>query len=193
MSSSPYSVPRMPPSANWRTRWSNDSRATKIFRPGKLKSPTGAATKTPSRSVSTSISSATSARTTPIPIRSVIRSLVQRSAIGIVKAKTRHDTLYCDFDRPTAPRLPLLTRVLSRSGFDTPRWIRYDRTTHGWHVVIALRHHYTPAELVAGQLLLGSDARRERYNLTRIIRARQEHLIDPFWWRRWNLLFERKV
>lgn len=67
-----------------------------------------------------------------------------------------------------------------------PRYIRFDRTVHGWHVVIRWSRSLAPAEKVALQSVLGSDARREALNLMRVLNG---HGYDA----RWNILYAYKL
>lgn len=103
---------------------------------------------------------------------------------GIVKTRGDARTALCDYDAPNPPQLARLWRVLGRAGLP-PSWIRYDRTARGWHVVIRLRRRLRCGELVALQALLGSDPKRERYNLFRVLCGARPA--------GWNLLFSRKL
>lgn len=61
----------------------------------------------------------------------------------------------------------------------------------GWHMVAVVSPRPRSAvETVALQLLLGSDPRREGYNLNRAL-AVDAGLVSPFWRRRWNVLYGR--
>jgi hypothetical protein len=61
------------------------------------------------------------------------------------------------------------------------------RTRRGWHVEIYSNMELAPAEIVALQAILGSDFRRESFNL---YRAHKLPLTPLFWRRlsRWNVL-----
>lgn len=62
----------------------------------------------------------------------------------------------------------------------------------GWHMVaIVSPSPKSAVETVALQLILGSDARREAYNLNRAI-AVDEGKASKFWRDRWNVLYGRK-
>ena len=87
---------------------------------------------------------------------------------GVVKDRGDRRTLLCDYDRPHPPRLQSLWRVLGTIGL-APVFIRYDRTARGWHVVVRVTRSLTSAEIVALQMALGSDAKRERFNLRRVL------------------------
>ena len=71
----------------------------------------------------------------------------------------------CDFDKPKVPSLLRLWELLRIGGYN-PRWLRLDRTRRGWHAVIPLR--LPKAETIALQAILGSDPRREAFNLRRL-------------------------
>lgn len=105
---------------------------------------------------------------------------------GIVKLRGDRSTVLCDFDSPRAPRLPTIARVLAQVGvLRFARFARYDRTERGWHLVIRFAREFTSGELVALQLALGSDRKRERYNLRRVICGAAPA--------KWNLLFTAKL
>lgn len=104
---------------------------------------------------------------------------------GIVKEYAAASVTLCDYDSVNAPSLPAMmetARVLRLK----PKWARYDRTARGWHVIIRWNRDLTPGETVALQLLLGSDPKRERFNLGRILAGGGANS-------RWNLLFSRKL
>lgn len=62
----------------------------------------------------------------------------------------------------------------------TPKWIEKQRTKHGGHHVrIVLENDLKSLEIMAIQALLGSDYRRETYNLLRIMQGMKN----------WNALF----
>lgn len=93
--------------------------------------------------------------------------------------------------RVRLPRLAALLETLRIVGV-APRAIGYQRSRHGWHVTIDLRNRLLPAEQVALQCLLGSDVRRERLNLMRVIGLRT--IGAPATWKnRWNLFYSRKL
>ena len=70
-------------------------------------------------------------------------------------------------------------------------WVRWDRTAHGWHVVIKVREKLTLAETIAAQAILGSDPARERLNLARCISLRKKP--SKYWEARANILYSRKA
>lgn len=103
---------------------------------------------------------------------------------GLVKVRGDRKTILCDYDSERPPQLARIWRVLIRVGLP-PAFVRYDRTRRGWHVVIRVRRALTSGELVALQFACGSDPKRERYNLYRIIAGARP--------RDWNLLFSEKL
>lgn len=67
--------------------------------------------------------------------------------------------------------------------------MRIDRTRHGYHVVILVPRRVAAVSVVALQAILGSDPKRESFNL---VRARNLRAVSPFWRReRWNVLYHR--
>lgn len=70
------------------------------------------------------------------------------------------------------------------------RWpvqgIRFDRTARGWHVVVGVERRLSPAMVVAAQAILGSDLKREAFNLMRVQQFRR---LPAFWRRRFNVLY----
>lgn len=70
------------------------------------------------------------------------------------------------------------------------RWpleaVRYDRTRRGWHVTVGVRKKIPPPLVVAAQAILGSDPKREAFNVMRVQRLDK---VSPFWRARWNVLY----
>ena len=66
--------------------------------------------------------------------------------------------------------------------------VRYDRTARGWHVVVGVRRRLSPAIVVAAQAILGSDPKREAFNLMRVQQLRH---LPAFWRSRFNVLYSR--
>lgn len=97
-------------------------------------------------------------------------------------------TVMCDFDTPRPPSLWEVNRVFHILDIK-PRWMRYDRTRRGWHLVIRLPRPLQKPALVALQAILGSDPRRETLNLMRALSVRW----DRFNSQRWNVLFREKL
>lgn len=107
---------------------------------------------------------------------------------GKVKTFGNRRQLLCDFDRRRAPTLRRLF-ALCHTLQIAPRSIRLDRTARGWHMLVELPRAFEPAALVAMQAILGSDHRRERLNLMRVLSRNRSRFAR----RRWNILFESKV
>lgn len=69
--------------------------------------------------------------------------------------------------------------------------VRLERSRRGWHVRIALAgRRLPPSAIVAIQAILGSDYRREVFNL---FRALQLPGAPAFWRSRHNVLYHRKL
>lgn len=99
--------------------------------------------------------------------------------------------LRLDYDRARLPR-----DVYSRM-VNALRWLRlrpvalvYRRTARGWHVKVALSRRINPLSVVALQALLGSDPKRETFNL---LRARALRRAPPEWRNRFSVLFRSKL
>jgi len=107
--------------------------------------------------------------------------------------KELHDnrTIMLDFDQRQVPRLRRIFTGLRWLGLGSPKWIRTDRTAHGWHVIVKLRQKLTDGEIIAAQAVLGSDLKRETLNLKRAIAQRTNP--QPGWGPRINLLFSEKT
>lgn len=100
--------------------------------------------------------------------------------------------LLLDYDTPSSlPSLKTFLSTLRVIGIKA-RWFAYRRTRKGWHVEIGIKASLTPPETVAAQAVLGSDIRREAMNLCRVISLRV-HKHSPFWRKRWNILFLKKL
>jgi hypothetical protein len=65
--------------------------------------------------------------------------------------------------------------------------VRYDRTRHGWHVIVAVDVELSNETIVAAQAILGSDPKREAFNL---MRCRYLRLQSKFWRARFNVLYK---
>jgi hypothetical protein len=59
----------------------------------------------------------------------------------------------------------------------------------GWHVELLIAGRIHPWRVVAAQILLGSDWKRETFNLARLA---QWSRLSPAGRRHWNVLFTRK-
>ena len=94
--------------------------------------------------------------------------------------------LYLDFDG----RIP--ANLIDRIVWATKLWqwsveaVRFDRTKNGWHVVVGIHEDVEPAMIVAAQAILGSDYKREAFNLMRV---QSLDSVSPFWRERWNVLY----
>lgn len=69
-------------------------------------------------------------------------------------------------------------------------WWSVRKTRRGWHVEVELRGRLHPWKVVALQAILGSDYRRETFNLRRVWNWRG---LDSAARKHWNVLFTRKV
>jgi len=77
------------------------------------------------------------------------------------------------------------------------RWLRlrpvavvFRRTERGWHMKVALTRRCQPLVVVALQAILGSDPKREVFNL---LRARALPRVPVEWRNRYSILFGRKL
>jgi hypothetical protein len=91
----------------------------------------------------------------------------------------------CDYDNVKGPSLWLVWRVARMLDIE-PGFVRIDRTRRGWHLIIEWTRRFSPLQIVAIQCVLGSDSKRELFNLARVFSGKAR---NP----RWNILFERKV
>jgi hypothetical protein len=103
---------------------------------------------------------------------------------GVIKMYARRDLLYVDWDKARPSCIRSIYRVCRSVGLGV-RFVRYDKTARGWHVIVGLNRKIEPLLTVALQVILGSDPKRERFNLVRAMSGTRN--------RRWNMLFERKV
>lgn len=106
--------------------------------------------------------------------------------------------LFLDFDTREAYReFPMRARFLARwVGIPLSSFrIRRRRTARGWHIVVfkqGSQLEYEPLAVVAAQALLGSDWKREGFNLVRALHLNEA----PAAWQkigRWNTLYARKM
>lgn len=66
-----------------------------------------------------------------------------------------------------------------------------EETRRGWHISLYVRRRLSPLEIVALQAILGSDWKRELFNLAR---ARGLAAAPSFWRKdRWNVFYARKL
>jgi len=77
---------------------------------------------------------------------------------------------------------------LVRLGVIRVRMIRYDRTAHGWHVIVDVPGRRSSLEVVALQAIIGSDWKREAFNLMRV---KNLDGVPLYWRQRWNVLYSR--
>jgi hypothetical protein len=126
----------------------------------------------------------------PSQRRHVCKALAGRTLAnlcpGIVSHFAQPDQTLCDYDAPAAPPLASVWTIAQRLGI-VPIVIEDKRTRRGWHRVITWDRKFSPAETVALQLLLGSDASRETFNLERVLSGGADSS------KRWNILFDRKL
>lgn len=97
--------------------------------------------------------------------------------------------ILCDFDGEIPPDVSARVQMVSRVLGFTLEYVRFDRTRHGYHMIVSCEGpRLKPVELVLVQALLGSDWKRETFNARRA-RTLSRH---PFLWRkgpRWNVLY----
>jgi hypothetical protein len=67
-------------------------------------------------------------------------------------------------------------------------YYRCDRTRNGWHVTVRVARRINALSVVALQAIMGSDPRREAFNLMRVRNLRS---VAPFWRGRWNVFYTR--
>lgn len=90
-----------------------------------------------------------------------------------------------DGDIPTDvwKRLEMVSRVQQLR----VRWVRFDRTKHGYHMIVNVANRLGFMRTILIQALLGSDWKRETFNSRRAL-ARH---IPKFWRERRNVLYVR--
>jgi hypothetical protein len=118
--------------------------------------------------------------------RNGVKVRASLGTMGRVKEYARKDTTFVDIDTPRCPTLNRVRRVSRRLNI-RPVFVRYDRTAKGWHIVTRWNRNFSNLELVALQAVLGSDWKREVFNLARVLSGKAERT------NRWNILFERKI
>lgn len=95
--------------------------------------------------------------------------------------------LYLDIDGPLPKGLEMRVQMVC----DMMAWpieaIRLDRTRRGWHVVVAVKRRIAAASVVAAQAIMGSDWKREMFNLQRVRKLRS---VPKRWRSQWNVLYE---
>lgn len=121
--------------------------------------------------------------------------MTTRLVIGELDADTDlppcRTVLRLDYDRLCPPR-DSYRRVVAAL-----RWLRlrplaivYRRTARGWHVKVAVSRRCSALVVVALQAIMGSDPRRETFNL---VRARVLPRVPSEWRTRYSVLFGRKL
>jgi hypothetical protein len=103
--------------------------------------------------------------------------------------RLRDDKLRTQNRANEAPEIPLES-LCHITGLSV-RWVRWDRTQNGWHVVIKVSQKLTLSETIAAQAILGSDRKREMLNLARCISIRKRP--SRYWEQRANILYEKKL
>jgi hypothetical protein len=105
----------------------------------------------------------------PLAIRAIVPTVVKLDIDGVISR---------DFSAR-------LSWVFSALGYGVEA-VRYDKTRRGWHVLIFVRRKLAPRTVVALQAILGSDYRRETFNLLRVLSLAKRPM---FWRERWNVLY----
>jgi len=125
-----------------------------------------------------------------------IRTKLTNSKLRLITRRWRVVAML-DFDTfATYRAFPERARFIVRTfrlSFSRCRMRRY-RTKRGWHVVVWYysRRPLKPVFVVAVQAILGSDSKRETFNLYRAVRLKDA----PREWRkmgRWNTLYSAKM
>lgn len=105
---------------------------------------------------------------------------------GVVRWYGESRLILCDYDFREPPGLPEIWARLGRLKYKAV-FVEYHKTERGWHVTIELNRRMRKDHRIALQAILGSDPKREAFNLarqmTKLGRASE----------RSNLLFERKL
>lgn len=70
------------------------------------------------------------------------------------------------------------------------RYVSYRRTRRGWHVEVEVARRLHPWRVIAIQAILGSDYRRETFNLRRTARWSELPAVARD---HWNVLFVQKI
>jgi len=104
---------------------------------------------------------------------------------GVVKRYHKPGVTMCDIDFRKPPSMERVWRLARLLGL-CPLLVRYDRTKHGWHWIVWWNRKLTPLQTIAIQCVLGSDRKRETFNLARVWGGKSRS-------KRWNLLFREKL
>ena len=104
---------------------------------------------------------------------------------GVVRQYARPNQTLCDYDHGDAvPPMEHIEETAEVLGLQI-RSIAMFPTRRGVHMAVTWNRRFSPAEAIALQLILGSDMKRERFNLSRTLTGETD--------KRWNLLFRRKL
>jgi hypothetical protein len=117
---------------------------------------------------------------------------LQLHKIGVLHELHTSKDICLDFDRRRTPKLRYVWTALRLCEL-VPTYIEHRRTHRGWHTRIRLRESLEPAEIVCLQAILGSDTKRETFNLIRVLWLRRNKSNSTYLNKRWNLLFDRKI
>lgn len=113
------------------------------------------------------------------------REAMRIGVAGIVKVYGKPGLLMLDYDTKKPFCFRHIAWVARRLRFRL-NWVSYQRTVRGWHILVQCNRKFSPMETVALQAILGSDRKRETFNLCRILSGK---ISDN----RWNLLFKEKL
>jgi hypothetical protein len=100
--------------------------------------------------------------------------------------------LLLDFDDPRLDRVAAGERiemVCRTVGLDVYNY-EFTQTARGWHGMVLLCEKVAPAVEVALQAIMGSDWKRETFNLQRALVLAGA---PDFWRERWNVLYANKL
>lgn len=97
--------------------------------------------------------------------------------------------LKVDYDGAVPPALTDRIGAVVRANGARVLWYALRRTRRGWHLEVETTRRWAAMRIVAAQLALGSDWRREVFNIRRVMSLRY---MDPAQRGRWNVLFTRK-
>lgn len=108
--------------------------------------------------------------------------------LGQVKATYNPGLVLCDYDHSHPPGIPEVMARLRVCRL-SPVFLRYDKTQHGFHIVLKVKEPLGPWETLALQAILGSDPRREAMNWFRLANTPGTKQAE----KHWNILYERKI
>lgn len=99
--------------------------------------------------------------------------------------------LKVDYDTPRMPGklAARIGHVCAMANVRVVWWSLY-RTVKGWHLEVACVGRLSPMAIVAAQAMLGSDWKREAFNMSRVRALRHA---NPAARAGWNVLFRRKI